>query len=626
MKLLEGLNEQQRAAVVSTCPKILCLAGAGSGKTGTLTRRIAYLNEQRISCGNMLALTFTRLAGKEMKERLIKLIGKREAKKLFCNTFHSFCVNVLRKHGEKIGYSGDFTIYDADDSVAIITTILKEVNYDTTTNDVFAYISNPYSYKDGRIPEEERVYREYKRRLLQFNALDYNMLISYTTKLLEDFPEVAEEYHSLYEYVFVDEFQDTNDEQWKLVNLMRPRNLFVVGDDFQAIYGWRGANIDIILGLASDPEWEVIKLETNYRSTHEIVHAANVLIKNNHQTDKKLIALRDGVPVTYFEVEDEQAEAYRVSATLLGLCKDNYSDFAVLARTNRQLEIFHDVFTTCGIPCHLVNNAKDVFSKPEIRNIIGFLELYCNPKDDYTFRKIVNYPEQRISHIGLAKLAYESTRREKNMLLVLNETEPNNRLNSISKKLEEIETNTEAAVLASASDMFKALIELLGLEELYTKQGRVNRLDDLTELLSRVRSWEREQTSVGEPTLLTHFLKWLKLKDIHTKLEEESNTVKLMTVHAAKGLEFPVVFVVGLNMGIFPSSRSTHAEERRLMYVAITRAKDELYLSRYLEAANYFGKGRSKPTKPSIFIRECMEDTTPVEAGGTAQTNLFSKT
>ena len=192
------------------------------------------------------------------------------------------------------------------------------------------------------------------------------MLISYTTKLLEDFPEVAEEYHSLYEYVFVDEFQDTNDEQWKLVNLMRPRNLFVVGDDFQAIYGWRGANIDIILGLASDPEWEVIKLETNYRSTHEIVHAANVLIKNNHQTDKKLIALRDGVPVTYFEAEDEQAEAYRVSATSRAVVQGQLQRLCRNLPCSKTIRS-SDVFTTCGIPLPLVN-AKDVFSKPELKH------------------------------------------------------------------------------------------------------------------------------------------------------------------------------------------------------------------------------------------------------------------
>ncbi|MDA8212119.1 MAG: ATP-dependent helicase [Clostridia bacterium] len=588
MKLLEGLNNEQKRAVVSDSPHILLLAGAGSGKTKTLTTRIAYLNQNRVGTVNMLALTFTRLAGQEMKERVIKLIGEEEGKKLFCNTFHAFCVKLLKEFGKLVGVHENFTIYDQEDQESIIQAIINEHGYNKKikVKDVL------HDIEMGRKREVDSFWSreshqaaiEYDYRLRQNNATDLDGLLYAARDVLED-DRARAELHHRYKYVFVDEFQDTNNIQMETIKLLNPENLFVVGDDFQAIYGWRGANVNLILDFPQMyPGCEVIKLERNYRSTKEIVEAANNLISHNtKQTKKKLISEAVGVAVTFIAVQDEEQEANSIAGNIKLETKGNWSNFAILARTNRQLETIKNYLGRNNIPTQLIYNRDDVMKKHDIKMLLAAMEIAINPGDSYSLRKLLKFPQPRITQVTLEECELKALDNEIPLMDVL-EQEKVKHL-GISQLVHcGILLRQSIREGDDALQMFYLTYELIGAKQYHENKNLTNRIKDFESACDYIAWWMQRQTELGESTNSQAFLRWLRLKDIQEKLAEEKNAVKLMTVHASKGLEFPVVFVIGMNQGTFPSKRTQDLEEeRRLFYVAITRAKERLHITRPIE-------------------------------------------
>ncbi len=600
-RLLDGLNDAQRDAVISQHPRILVLAGAGSGKTRTAISRVAYLNENRVSCRNMLCLTFTRLAGMEMKQRAITLLGKKEASKLFANTIHAWCVKVLQEHGDLLGYSQGFTIYDQEDSEAVLEDVTQELNYKGTKKAVFEYFANPPDAETECITKEDaelqNIMSEYHSRLKRNNAFDFDGLIRNTIAVLRDHPDVAGEYHKLYDYAFVDEFQDIDDRQWELINLINPINLFVVGDDNQSLYSWRGANIGIIMGLSQDPAWEVIKLERNYRSTMPIIASANRLIKYNQQTEKVLITEKAGDPVHYSEESDPDQETDCIAANIFGEMETDYGDVAVLVRTNRELENIYERFQAHKLPSILVSNKDDVFKKQDVRNIMAYLGLLINPKDNKCFSKAVAFPEPYLDALNMRILELEATTNEASLFHMFCTMFPENKFTLLFKN---IVCFTPRDILAS--EVFDMIYENLNLGQFYASKGLTNRIAEASAAKTEISKWIMRQDEIGEDNSLQAFIEWLKLRDIQEKLSDKSNKVRLMTVHAAKGLEFDTVYVAGMNQGSFPNKRSDLQEERRLFYVAITRAKRNLHISHSMATFDWGGKRQA--AKASQFLEE----------------------
>lgn len=593
------LNQAQEKAVKSIAKVILCLAGAGTGKTKTLTERIAHLQSERISCSKMLALTFTRLAGKEMKERIIKLVGEAEGKNLFCNTFHAFCVKLLKEWGYLIGYNKDFTIYDQEDKENIIQIIIKEMKYRAHPDEVIEYLNNTFSSKATNYSDVKGAADEYKNRLLRNNAIDLDGLLIYTLELLTKYPKVQQYVHDQYEYMFVDEFQDSNDIQMQLIKVINPVNLFVVGDDFQSIYGWRQAKPEYIINFEKYyPGCEVIKLQDNYRSTVPIIEAANNLIAHNeNQTKKILISHKEGAEIEYFEAETVDNEVNLVASKILE-DKEHYSDFAVLTRTNKQMDPFIEKFKMFHIPYQLVSSKEDPLKKMDIRMALNLLEVILNPKDDMTVKKIINFPKKMINELKLQQIEKEQT--DKNITFM--ETLKNvPEAQSFLEMYERLHQKVfEECYMAE--DAFIAVLQELNLKEKYESEGRLSKMDDLDEAHKAICRWQDVQYKLGETTEFSAFLKWMHIKDIQEKLMEEKDAVKIMTVHASKGLEFKNVFVIGMNRNIFPSKRGNLEEERRLFYVAITRAKENLYISRSKVILGW--ADREIPAEESPFIKE----------------------
>lgn len=596
MEMKQLLNEAQIKAVESESKVILCLAGAGTGKTSTLTSRIAYLYENRVGCSSMLALTFTRLAGKEMKERVIKLIGS-EGEKLFCNTFHAFCVKVLKEYGYLLGYDKEFTIYDQEDREAIIAKILEEFSYGkwTNTKAVIAILDGTGTRK---CKEEDLTIQEYYWVLKRNNAIDLDMLLTETLKLLKEYSEVQRNYHNQYEYMFVDEFQDTNDVQMKIIKTLNPRNLFVVGDDFQSIYGWRQAKPEYIINFQKYyPNCEIIKLEENYRSTEAIITAANnVIAFNENQTKKVLKANKTGAEIEYIEAENIANEVNIIASKILEDSK--YSNYAILTRTNKQMEPFIQTFKAFNIPYQVLSNKDDPLRKYDIRMILNILEVVLNPKDDNTLKKIINFPLKRINELKLQQIEKVMVDESISFIEALKDVKE---VQEFMQKINDINgyITEECSV---ASEVYDTAIEILGLPSKYMKENRENKIEDLKNAGAVIRRWENIQLELGESTDISSFLKWVHMKDIQEKLMEQRDAVKIMTVHGSKGLEFPTAFVVGMNQNVFPSKRGNLEEERRLFYVAVTRAKEKLYVTRSKKTLNWSGK--EVPTVESQFIKE----------------------
>lgn len=590
------LNESQIKAVESTSKVILCLAGAGTGKTSTLTSRIAHLFNNRVGCSNMLALIFTRLAGKEMKERVIKLIGS-PGEKLFCNTFHAFCVKALKEYGYLLGYEREFTIYDQEDRESIIDKIIEDFKYGKYTK-----AKRIVGILDGSFPldcgEEEQVIKEYQWTLKRNNAIDLDMLLTETLKLLTQFKEVQQNYHKQYEYVFVDEFQDTNDVQMEIIKALNPQNLFVVGDDFQNIYGWRGAKPEYIINFSKYyPGCEVIKLEDNYRSTEQIVTAANSLIAHNeNQTKKVLKAHKTGPEIEYLEADNVMNEVNLIAGKILE--DGNYSDYAILTRTNKQMEPFSITFKAFNIPYQIATSKDDPLKKYDIRMVLNIIEAALNSNDSRTLKKVINFPDKRISELKIQLLEKEMIDKS----ISFRETLANvKEVGTFINQLNEVQTYIEA-VNSDASKVLYMVQNIIGLNTKYAEEHRSNKIQDLELALGVIGRWENHQIELGENIDVSSFLKWNHMKDIQEKLMDNRNAVKIMTVHASKGLEFKTVFVAGMNKDVFPSKRGDLEEERRLFYVAITRAKDKLIITRSKKTLDW--GGNEVPALESKFIKE----------------------
>lgn len=601
--LLNGLNENQLRAVTTTAPVILCLAGAGSGKTTVLTRRVANLHlNHGVSAENMLCLTFTRLAGKEMKERVIQLIGEEEGTKLFCNTFHAFAVSVLKKWGHKLGIDENFTIYGDEDRQDIIEKIIQEFGGRTTLQKVLNRHEQggDYRIEDVYYPEESRVLKEYGYRCKQNNAVDLNRLIDLVIRLWELHPDVLVEYRQTFSHVFVDEFQDTNEEQARMVDLLQAPNLFVVGDDFQAIYGWRGAEVRFILEFAdNNPHCEVIKLEDNYRSTEPIIAAANSLIRNNvHQTEKKLIAHKKGPDVYISGLHSADQEAIFIARVVADKLNSEdgipLKNIAILARTNNQIDKIQRILEQAQVPCLRIGGREDPFNSPAVRPLLQWMYFLYNKRDNIALKKCLKQFD--IRPLQFSELEFKSLADEISLWDAL-QTVRHDNTHSVFTFLavtDALDMRIAADHIQRPTECFDVMAELRGAYKYYSSPAPMARYS--------IERWEESKQELGEDCSVQAFLKFLRYRDVQEKLIQEQDAVKLMTVHGSKGLEFDTVIVAGLNQGVFPSKRGDIEEERRLFYVAVTRAKNRLILTRPERAPDW--RGNLQPMPPSQFLDE----------------------
>jgi DNA helicase-2/ATP-dependent DNA helicase PcrA len=636
--LLDGLNPQQRAAVVHEGGPLLVVAGAGSGKTRVLTRRIAYLLAARgFDPGEVLAITFTNKAAGEMRERVAGLVGAR-ARYMWVSTFHSACVRILRREGKALGFTSNFTIYDAQDSRRLITQVVRELDLDPKRNPARAVATQISNLKNELIDWESArskaetaeelqladIYAHYQQRLVQANALDFDDLIGTTVALLQAFPDVAEYYRRRFRHVLVDEYQDTNHAQYvlirELVGVDTPdrAELCVVGDADQSIYAFRGASIRNIVEFESDyPDATVVLLEQNYRSTQTILSAANAVIaKNLDRIPKRLWSDNgEGEKIVGYVGDNEHDEAAFVAEEVKRLATADGvrpSDVAIFYRTNAQSRSFEDVFIRIGLPYKVVGGVR-FYERREVRDALAYLRVLGNPADTVSLRRILNVPKRGIGDKAEAVVAAYADRERLTFGAALEAARDIPALASRSLKaiegfnmiLAEAREAAEAGV--PASELLELLYDRTGyLTELrespdLQEQGRA---ENLEELVSVAREFE-DRTDDGRGTGLAEFLEQVSLvADTDDLPGEEGGVVTLMTLHAAKGLEFPVVFLTGMEEGNFPHERTftdpaEMAEERRLAYVGLTRARERLYLTR---AVTRRGWGEPRYGPPSRFL------------------------
>ena len=627
----ELLNDVQRAAVEHTDGPCLIFAGAGSGKTRVLTHRIAYLlNEKKVFPDRILAVTFTNKAAGEMKSRLEAMVGA-PARDLWVGTFHAMCVRMLRRDGKKIGIASNFAIMDDTDQRQIIRDILHDLDMDerqVVPGAALGEISkaknnlwSPDQYEEKHpsfIGERyASVYREYERRLQESNGLDFDDLISRTIELLQNDEETRVRYQSKFRYVLVDEYQDVNYAQYKLVALLADehKNITVVGDDDQSIYSWRGSDYRMILRFEEDfPKTKVFKLEENYRSTQTILTAANELVANNpNRAEKKLFTKRsEGEKITAFQAESERAEVRYVMEKIKEHVRDGsaYRDFIVLYRTNAQSRYFEEGFLAEGIPYRVVGGIG-FYARTEIKDMLSYLRYIVNPSDAVAFRRIVNVPRRSIGQQTLTSLLDAANASGVSVGQAVFDSSLLKR--AVPKKQRELERFAELindlrekAKTSTISDLLVAVMEDSGyLRELQgddTNEGRA-RVENMQELIGVAKEFEANPET---GSTLDDFLANIALVSDLDTLDPESSFVTLMTMHAAKGLEFPIVFLSGLEEGVFPHTRALTdntelEEERRLAYVGVTRAMDRLYLS-YAARRTLFGNTFSHPK--SRFIDE----------------------
>ena len=671
--MLESLNPQQREAVLQTEGPVLVLAGAGSGKTKALTHRIAYLiREKKLSPFNILAVTFTNKAAGEMADRVSQLLSQKSSvlagsipdgkvksqneslepitnnlqpiRLPWLGTFHSICVRILRREIEHLGYSSNFTIYDDSDQKAVVRRVMRELNIDTKNYNPDAVRYFISGAKNELIDEKEYkkyinspmervvadVYIKYQAYLRQANALDFDDLIMKCVELFQDNPQILERYQDQFKYILIDEYQDTNQAQYVWVKLLakKNKNIMVVGDDYQAIYGWRGANFRNILNFERDwPGARVIKLEQNYRSTDTILSAANEVIKyNKNRTDKALwTEMGAGAPITVYQALNEKDEAEFIAIEIGSLMrgkggkvggKSNWSDFAVLYRTNAQSRALEEAFMRMNIPYKVVGGVR-FYERKEIKDMIAYLRIVLNANDHEAISRAVAAPSRGIGDKTLSQLA-EISKSE-----FLNPNEISNP--KISKKLIEflkmMAEIREAALDMDLDDLILHIAVKTGyrsylLDGTAEGEGRWENVQELATVAGQVAEGvqvdEYDQTmheSKFTMTSLSQFLERVSLIQDADSIDSGNNAVTLMTLHSAKGLEFDTVFIAGMEEGIFPHSRSLMdqnemEEERRLCYVGITRAKKRLYLI-YAFERNLYGRFQSNPE--SRFISHIPE-------------------
>ena len=606
-QIINGLNDKQKEAVLATEGPCLVIAGAGSGKTKVLTHKIAYIIANGVKPWNILAITFTNKAANEMKERVEKLVGD-IAQDIWMGTFHSICVRILRKYIDRIGFKNDFVIFDTSDQKTLIKECIKAVKADDkifTDRSVLSEISNgknemlePKAYGikysgDFRREKIGEIYELYQRRLKENNAIDFDDIINFTIKILTENPDVLEYYSEKFKYILVDEYQDTNKSQFMLVSLLASRygNITAVGDNDQGIYSFRGADITNILNFEKDfPGTKIIKLEQNYRCTGNILKAANAVIKHNeNKFEKKLWTQNDegNLPCIYCG-EDEYDEATYIVSQIAHLKTEEYyknSDFAILYRMNAQSRAIEDILRREDIPYKIIGGLK-FYERKEIKDIIAYLRLIQNTSDNLSLKRIINEPKRGIGKTSLEKIQEISENSGTSMYEVIkNAAEYDlNRVYLNSREfIEQIENLRNKKEELKISDLIKETLKNTGYTKALEQENTVEaeaRIQNLEEFLTVAIEFEEESAD----NTLPEFLEGITLSSDIDGMEESEDTVTLMTLHSAKGLEFPTVFLVGMEEGIFPGYKSIGEpreleEERRLFYVGITRAKQYLYLT-----------------------------------------------
>lgn len=637
--LLNGMNDRQAEAVQTTEGPLLIMAGAGSGKTRVLTHRIAYLiDEKMVNPWNILAITFTNKAAREMRERAEKL--KTEAQDCLIATFHSMCVRILRREADHIGYNRNFTIVDPGEQRTLMKRILKNLNLDPKKWNERAILGSISNAKNDLIDEVAyanladdmyteivaKCYTAYQKELRQSEAMDFDDLIMLTLRLFDQNPDVLTYYQQRYQYIHVDEYQDTNHAQYQLVKLLASRfkNICVVGDADQSIYGWRGADMQNILDFEKDyPEAKVVPLEENYRSTKTILQAANEVIRNNRNRRPKNLWTQneDGEEIVYYRANDEQDEALFVARTIDQLSREGYShkDFAVLYRTNAQSRTVEEALLKSNIPYTMVGGTK-FYSRKEIRDVISYLNLIANPSDNISYERVVNEPKRGVGPGTVEKIRDFASSQEMSLL----DASANILLSPVKGKAAQAVYEFANILLDlreclddyTVTELVEAVLEKTGYAAVLAAQATLEsqaRIENIEEFLSVTKNFDESPDNPADESgldKLSRFLNDLALIADTDDGDTESSEVTLMTLHAAKGLEFPVVFLVGMEENVFPLSRASEdedelEEERRLAYVGITRAEKILYLTNANSRMLY---GKTNYNHPTRFLREISSD------------------
>ncbi|HAQ9720725.1 TPA: DNA helicase PcrA [Enterococcus faecium] len=648
-ELLNGMNPRQKEAVLHTDGPLLLMAGAGSGKTRVLTHRIAYLIEEKeVNPWNILAITFTNKAAKEMKERVNAILAS-GGEDVWVSTFHSMCVRILRRDVDFIGYNRNFTIIDSSEQLTLMKRILKELNIDPKKYDprsILGTISQAknslqtpqdFAKMQGSYYEEiaAKCYAAYQKELQYNQCMDFDDLIMNTIRLFEEHPDSLTYYQNKFHYIHVDEYQDTNHAQYTLVNLLagRFRNLCVVGDADQSIYGWRGADMQNILDFEKDyPDAAVILLEQNYRSTKNILSAANQVIENNSNRKPKNLWTenKEGNKITYYRADNERDETRFIVDRMQEEIRSNhrnYGDFAILYRTNAQSRVMEETLLKANIPYKMVGGHK-FYDRKEIKDILAYLNVLVNPQDSISFERIVNSPKRGIGPGSIEKLRSFASLHEWPLLEAAQNVDLANIGGKAGQQLgafgEMIQEVTQMIPYLTVTELTKEVLDRSGyLEDLKIQntleaQARIETLEEfltVTQEFDKQFEQQNEEDADAPEEKLTVFLNDLALVSDIDNLEEDASQVTLMTLHAAKGLEFPVVFLIGLEEGVFPLSRalmeeSELEEERRLAYVGITRAEEALYLTNAFSRTLY---GRTQYNRPSRFVEEIDQELLEIE-------------
>ncbi|HAP8713083.1 TPA: DNA helicase PcrA [Enterococcus faecium] len=648
-ELLNGMNPRQKEAVLHTDGPLLLMAGAGSGKTRVLTHHIAYLIEEKeVNPWNILAITFTNKAAKEMKERVNAILAS-GGEDVWVSTFHSMCVRILRRDVDFIGYNRNFTIIDSSEQLTLMKRILKELNIDPKKYDprsILGTISQAknslqtpqdFAKMQGSYYEEiaAKCYAAYQKELQYNQCMDFDDLIMNTIRLFEEHPDSLTYYQNKFHYIHVDEYQDTNHAQYTLVNLLagRFRNLCVVGDADQSIYGWRGADMQNILDFEKDyPDAAVILLEQNYRSTKNILSAANQVIENNSNRKPKNLWTenKEGNKITYYRADNERDETRFIVDRMQEEIRSNhrnYGDFAILYRTNAQSRVMEETLLKANIPYKMVGGHK-FYDRKEIKDILAYLNVLVNPQDSISFERIVNSPKRGIGPGSIEKLRSFASLHEWPLLEAAQNVDLANIGGKAGQQLgafgEMIQEVTQMIPYLTVTELTKEVLDRSGyLEDLKIQntleaQARIENLEEfltVTQEFDKQFEQQNEEDADAPEEKLTVFLNDLALVSDIDNLEEDASQVTLMTLHAAKGLEFPVVFLIGLEEGVFPLSRalmeeSELEEERRLAYVGITRAEEALYLTNAFSRTLY---GRTQYNRPSRFVEEIDQELLEIE-------------
>lgn len=640
MSIYDTLNEQQKEAVFHTEGPLLILAGAGSGKTRVLTHRIAYLIEERgVNPWNILAITFTNKAAGEMRERVDRLVGF-GAESIWASTFHSTCVRILRRYIDRIGFDTNFTIYDSDDQKSLMRDVCRVLDVDTKKYKERMFLSAISAAKDEMITPDEyelnaagdfgkqkiaQVYREYERQLHANNALDFDDLLLKTVQLFQTQPDVLESYQERFRYIMVDEYQDTNTVQFKFVSLLAAKyqNLCVVGDDDQSIYKFRGANIRNILNFEQEfQNARVIKLEQNYRSTQNILNAANAVIQNNRGRKDKTLWTDNGdgekVHLRQFDTAYDEAEFVADDIRKNIENGGTYQDYAILYRTNAQSRMFEEKFVACNIPYKIVGGVN-FYARREIKDLLCYLKTIDNGRDDLAVRRIINVPKRGIGLTTITRIQESAAAREIGFYeallgldLIPGVARAASKLDSFVALIEYFKRRSDEVSITDLMNEIIEKTEYIENLEAEDKEDAQARIENIEELVSKIAAYEEQCAAEQVKPSLSQFLEEVALVADIDSLEENPDYVVLMTLHSAKGLEFPHVYLVGMEDGLFPSYMTITSdndedleEERRLCYVGITRAEQELTMTC---ARKRMTRGETHYNRMSRFLQEIPKE------------------